>query len=194
MNWGQLKTMAAVYTHRQGIDYDSAQVPACDRLSQALDVQDNEAVASGSLTTTPDSRGMYSLALPADYARMKSVLIAGDPYYATSLVNLQAELPDFEYAISGNQLWACVSGTVSYSYGKLIAPIVGDTNTGIILTRFPRAYLYAVVIEAYIQVQDFDAAQGYQTAFDDAVNGANGLQAFARYDAGSRPATAFGRF
>jgi hypothetical protein len=194
MNWGGLKTMAAVYTHRTALDYDSAQIPACDRLSQVLDVQDNEAVSSGTLPTTPDARGLYSLALPPDYARMKSVTIGGDPYYGTSLINLQTDLPDFEYAVSGNQLWATASGTASYSYGKIIQPIVGDTNTSIILTRFPRLYLYAVVIEAFIQVQDFDGASGYQTAFADALDDANSLQAFARYDAGSRPKTAFARF
>jgi len=193
MNWGDLKKLAISYTHRPSIDYDACQTPACDRLTQLLDTQDNETIGSGAMTTTPDQNNLFSFALPIDYGRMKTVLINGVRFAAVPLLTLIDDQSSALYAVSGSTIYAAASGTIAFAYGRQIDPIVGDSGTSVILSRYPRVYLYAVVIEAYIQVQDFDAAQGYQAAFDAAVDDVNGLQAFARYDAAARPMTGFGR-
>ena len=183
MNWGQLKTMAQNYTHRADIDLNAVQIPACDRLTQRLDVQDNEAVGAATLSAAADLLGLFEAPLPADYGRMKTVMVAGVSYAPTSLLLLAQGLSSGnQYAVSGNLIYANSSGAAVYAYGKQIQPIASDTATSVILTRYPRVYLYAVVIEALIQIQDFDGASGYAQAFDGAVDDANALQAFARFD------------
>ena len=59
MNWGDAKIMARTYLHRMDIDLDAAQIPACDRMTQLLDVQDNEAVTTVALVLDA-STGLYS--------------------------------------------------------------------------------------------------------------------------------------
>lgn len=194
MNWGQLKVMAQSYTHRSDIDLNAAQIPACDRMTQRLDVQDNEAVTSATLGAAADLFGLYEAPLATDYGRMKTVMIAGVNQAPTSLLLLTQGLgSDSQYAISGNVLYANSTGTVVYAYGKQILPIGSDTATSTLLTRFPRVYLYAVVIEALIQVQDFDGASAYTSAFEGAVDDANALQAFARFDSSMAVTSGFGR-
>ena len=194
MNWGQLKTMVQSYTHRADIDLNAAQIPACDRMTQVLDVQDNETVTSINLATSTDLFGLYEAPLSADYGRMKTLMIAGEIYAPTSLLILAEGLgSDSQYAISGGQIYANGSGTAVYAYGRQIQPIASDTGSNAILTRFPRIYLYAVAIEALIQVQDFDGADGYTSAFQGAVDDANALQAFAKFDSSMAVTSGFRR-
>ena len=97
------------------------------------------------------------------------------------------------YSVMGNALYSTAAGTAQYAYGRQIQPIDDDTGDNAILLRYPRVYLYAVVIEAFIQIQDFDAAGGYVPAFEAAVDDANSLQAFARYDSSMAVSSQFRR-
>ena len=194
MNWGECKVMVQTYTHRGDIDLDAAQIPACDRMSQVLDVQDNENIASAAMAASVDLPNAFEAPLAADYARMKTVRIAGKTYKPTSMLILSewgncAQM----YAIANSKLYAGASGQLTYAYGRQVQPIADDLSTNEILTRFPRIYLYAVVIEAFIQIQDFDAAGGYVPAFGEAVDAANSLQAFSRFDSGMAVTSGFRR-
>jgi hypothetical protein len=192
MNWGDAKIMARTYLHRMDIDLDAAQIPACDRMTQLLDVQDNEAVASVDLVVG-EPTGLFSGPVAPDYGRMKTVMVNGASCRSLPFMSLWKTGEANAYAVMGNSLYSSAAGTAQYAYGRQIQPIDTDTGDNAILIRYPRVYLYAVVIEAFIQIQDFDAAGGYVPAFEGAVDDANALQAFARYDSSMAVTPAFRR-
>lgn len=183
MNWASLKTLAATFVHRKDIDWNALQPLCADEINLALWVQENEGATS--VTLAPAAVAGFSIApLPLDFCRPRAVFAGA---HELQPIDIQAMLGAFDpsgfYAISGNQLWASTTSVISLIYSKRLA-LLGDAESNVVLDRYSGIYLYGVLKHAAHRIQDFDAEQSHQAAFDASIATANAGFDEARMSAG----------
>jgi hypothetical protein len=188
MDWLSLKTLAAKFVNRKDIDWQAMQPLALDDINNSLVVQENEGVAS--LTLTPSAlSGLSSTALPADFASPRAVFYGRlelNPIDIQGLIGSRS--PVTQYAVSGMQLYAGVSA-VAMVYSTRMPLMVADADSNPVADKYSPVWLYALAKHAAHRIQDFDARDQHQAAFDMAVGIANSNYAFATMSsgAGARP-------
>ena len=193
MNYGAAKERARHFVNnRTDIDFDHLQPLVIADLNVGLDVQENEGVKS--LVPTPSSFADISVAdLPADFGRIKQVKGNKrnlDPTDIQTLLD-HAGLRFDQYAISGMQIWVQTSFALALVYSKRIAELVGDLDSNAILDRYSTLYIYGLARHANLQIQDFDAAATYESAFVSALELANINNVMATFSAGLAPTSPY---
>src|SRR5262245_5650155 len=121
MNWGALKSLARVYVHRTDLDLDALQPLVFSNVSIALCVQENEATGTVTLSG-PDGNGLFSGALPLDYALMRSVTQTGNSLNPVDIKSL-IQRGGSRYAISAMKIYTPSAGDLSLSYSEYLQPL-----------------------------------------------------------------------
>jgi hypothetical protein len=190
MNWGSLKSLARVYVHRSDLDFDQLQPLVFSNVSIALCVQENEATGTVSLSG-PDSNGLFSGALPVDYALMRSVTQTGLDLNPVDMKSLIAR-GGSRYAISAMKLYTTAAGDCSLTYTLSLQPLV-DAASNAVLDRYPDICLYALLKHCAAIMQDPEVnSEFYEQQFLGAVKTANSVYIDAAYGPGMM-ATPMGR-
>lgn len=181
MLWSQMKTLAASYIHRKDLVFDDYQAGAIADMATKLDVFDNEAAVS--MTAAMDATtNLNRVALPADFGRAKALRLNNVAQRSAALQAVY-DAPDGDlFAISGQSIYLSASGTVLLFYGARW-PLLTDTQTNVILTKYPNIYLSALLVQAATFIQDFDALNIYTQQLTDAIDTANADKAMAAHTA-----------
>lgn len=158
MDWGDLRDLATGFVHRKDIPWDKLQPLACADMSITLIVQENEASVILTLSG-PDNKSLYSTALPTDYARIRSVW-QGGILNPVDIKTLQ-EFGGRNYAISGNKIFTPKAAAVDVVYSAQLEPLANDTDSSAILLSYPNVYLYALLKQAAIWMQDVEINDGF---------------------------------
>jgi len=126
-----------------------------------------------------------SVALPSDYLQRKSLYV--DDACTTALTFLplerwyrnalegQAGVPKF-YTLKASTLLVAPysSDDVKFNYYTSLDQMTDDSDTNILFTKAPHAYLYGALFEAYSHIRQLSYAQNYGALFASAVNSLNG--------------------
>lgn len=195
MNWGDLKTQLAGLVHRKDIDFNALQPFACQEMTSSLDVMDNEGI--GALAPVLSAiAGIYQAPLPADFARIKAAIAAASGSKLAP-IDVQAFLTGSSKSgycsVSGGYLYCAGPGAISLVYCKKVEVIAADDATSAILTNYPAIYLYAMAVQAFNKVQDFDAKGEYEGLYRSAIMEANATKPFQTQTAGAIPRIVGGR-
>jgi hypothetical protein len=193
MNWGQVKALAAKFVHRKDIDWDGLQPLALDDINQQLVVQENEGAASITMSAS-SLAGFYAGPTPADFAKPRAVFFGGRELESTDIQGLLARGAMTGYfAVSGKQLFANSIGPLSLVYSTRIGALVGDGAQNDLSSLYSPVLLYGLLKHATGLIQDFDAQQSHQAAFDGAIGQANANYVMATLTAGAAPRTPYGQ-
>ena len=185
MDWASLKLLASKFVNRKDIDWQALQPLALDDINNALVVQENEGVASLTLSASALS-GLLSSQLPADFAAPRAVFAGRtelNPVDIQGLLGSRSAATQF--AVSGGQLYSGGNSTVSLVYSKRMPLLVADSDSNAVADKYSPVWLYALAKHAAHRIQDFDARDQHQAAFDMAVGTANANYAFSTMSAGA---------
>lgn len=193
MNWGDVKALAAKFVHRRDIDWQALQPLALDDINQNLFVQENEGAASVALSASSFS-GLYAGPLPADFARPRAVFFGTRELEATDIQGLLARgsMTGF-YAVSGKQLYAATIGPLSLVYSTRAAALSADGDESDLSNLYSPVLLYGLLKQAEMLIEDFDALDRVQGAFNDAIGIANANYAMATLTSGAATRTPYGQ-
>lgn len=180
MLWSQMKSLAASFIHRKDLLFDDLQADAIADMATRLDVFDNE-MAVGLTAALDTTSGLYTVALPVDFGRAKALRRNNVAQRSAPLQALY-DAGDDLFAISGQSIYLSGSGPVILFYGNRW-PALTDSQTNVILTKYPNVYLAALLVQAATFIQDFDALQVYAAQLDGYIDSANALKAMAGYTA-----------
>lgn len=184
MDWLSLKTLATKFVNRKDIDWQALQPLALDDINNGLVVQENEAVAS--LTLAPSAlAGLSSSPLPPDFAAPRAVFygrVELNPTDIQGLIGSRSQVT--QYAVSGMALYGAVP-SAALVYTKRMPLMVADADTNAVAEKYSPVWLYALAKHAAHRIQDFDARDQHQLAFDQAIGLANSNYAFATMSAGA---------
>lgn len=193
MNWGQVKALAARFVHRKDIDWDGLQPLALDDINQQLVVMENEGAASITMATS-SLAGFYAGDTPADFAKPRAVFFGARELEATDIQGLLARGAMTGYfAVSGKKIFANSIGPLSLVYSTRIAALASDGASNDLSALYSPVLLYGVLKHATTLIQDFDAQQQHQAAFDGAIGAANANYAMATLTAGAGSRTPYGQ-
>jgi hypothetical protein len=181
MIWSQMKTLAASYIHRKDLVFDDYQGPAIADMATRLDVYDNE-VATALTSSVDPVTTLNIVPLPVDFGRVKALRLANVSQASASLDAVLDAATDNIFAISGATVYLSGAGPVILFYGARW-PLLTDTQTNVILTKYPNVYLAALLVQAATFIQDFDALGNYNTQLDNAIGAANADKAMAMHTA-----------
>lgn len=195
MNWGQLKTAVIASVHRSDLDLASIQELAAAQITRDLDVIENEAMES--LTISQEvGVPLFSAPLPALFGRVKA-LIGGGRSAPWSSLDLQALLQRQDragyFAISGSKVYLGAAGPAVMIFSERLATLADDSDTNPILTLYPNVYLEAMCMFAYERVQDSDMQSIHAGSYVMAYQAANADKAMVMRAAGSVPTIVGGR-
>jgi hypothetical protein len=183
MNWGELKSLARVYAHRSDLDFNALQPLVASNISISLTVQENEATANVT-PAGPNGNGLFSCALPPDYALMRSVVQTGTTLNPVDIKTL-VERNGSRYAISGGQIYVIAAAGLALCYTARCPLLAADTDTNIILGHYPDIYLYGLMKHVAAIVQDPEVnSEFYEQQFLGAVKTANSVYIDAAYGPG----------
>jgi hypothetical protein len=162
-------------------------------LSLALDVTQNEAVASFVMTAHPTLVGLYQSALPADFGRPKEFTPGPsmDAYTPTTLIAMLSSSSITQYAIVGRNVLMRNAAPMVGIYAQTVAIAANDAAENLFQLYYPTAVLYCLLIHACESIQDFDAVAQYQPKYDDAVGIANQDKAWQSMGSGSAPQSSY---
>lgn len=179
MLWSQMKTVAASFIHRKDLVFDDFQASAIADMATRLDVFDNEAAVA--MTASLDAvSNLNAVALPTDFGRVKALRLNN---VAQRSAPLQAVYDGYDlFAISGTNIYLSTSGQVLLFYGSRW-PELTDTQTNVILTKYPNIYLAALLVQAATFIQDFDALNTYDAQLNNYIETANANKAMAAHTA-----------
>ena len=187
-DYASLQASVANYLHRTDL---TAVIPdfiyyAETKIINNIKARKQEVTITGTLTL--DANGVYYIPLPADYGSVKTIqILAGSNYvlkFASDEIFLRLNqdnatgTPEF---FSLNNVTGLPDGAIyfapladsAYSYSLTYyqdLPHLSNTiTTNWLLTQFPRVYLYGTIIEACINIQDFEMLGQYQAIFTDEI-------------------------
>lgn len=181
MIWSQMKTVAASYIHRKDLTFDDYQAGAIADMAGKLDVFDNEVAVS--MTAALDGvTQLNTVALPLDFGRAKALRLNNVAQKSAPLQAVFDSSTGDLFAISGQSIYLSGAGTVLLFYGARW-PALTDTQTNVILTKYPNIYLSALLVQAATFIQDFDALNIYTQQLTDAIETANADKAMAAHTA-----------
>jgi hypothetical protein len=169
------------------MDWQLLQALALADINQNLVVQENEGAASVVLTPSTVN-GFNSGALPADFCRPRAVFSGSgelDPVDIQGLI-ARGALNGF-FAISGGKIFCADAGPISLVYSTRTGPLIADADINTVSDLYATVLLYGLLVQATQQIQDFDALQAHQAAFESAMGTANAAYAFATLTAGAAP-------
>lgn len=165
--WVQIAHGKMMRGHKRGRDWV---VPPL-RIDEML-VEDDLTPASGSAD------------LPDDFLQLKQVVTdtQGAPplaympprQFKSSGLFTASGVPEF-YTIEAGRLliMPANTGTLSIDYYGLITTPASDSDTNVIMTTIPQAYLYGALAEAFAQGRNMDMAEYYLAEFAGAIAAAN---------------------
>lgn len=180
MLWSQMKTVAAGFIHRKDLVFDDFQAHAIADMATRLDVFDNEAAVA--MTASLDAvTNLNSVALPSDFGRVKALRLNNVAQRSAALQAVYDAGGDL-FAISGKNIYLSASGAVLLFYGARW-PELTDTQTNVILTKYPNIYLAALLVQAATFIQDFDALSTYDAQLNNYIETANANKAMAGHTA-----------
>lgn len=183
MTWAEIRSTASKFVHRQDIPWPELQPLTCADISIALAVQENEATAIIPLSG-PDGKFLYSGALPADYAAMRSVTLGTRTIDPVDIKTL-GELAGNWYAISGGMIYAQAAGDCGIVYSQRVEPLASDSDSNVILDRYPNIYLYGLLKHAAIYCQDEEINTAFfERQFLSAIQTANSAYVDATFGPG----------
>ncbi len=186
----ELEALIAQYMHRTDL---TGQIPefinfATIRIGRMLQSASNEALANLVVSANPT-------ALPADYARMRSVTQAqtgGDvtifPVGAARFNHFSQQGVGVVYHIQGKfiEFAPLGAGTYVLDYFQIPAALTSGASTNQVLEDLPFLYLYASLVEANIFVQDPEQSNAMLAIFTAEVEDENRRTSAA--NAGGMPA------
>jgi len=181
MLWSQMKTLAASFIHRKDLTFDDYQAGAIADMATRLDVFDNE-VAAAIASTMDATTNLNMVALPVDFGRAKALRLNNVAQRSAPLQAVFDSADGDLFAISGTSIYLSGAGTVLLFYGARW-PLLTDTQTNVILTKYPNVYLAALLVQAATYIQDFDALNIYSAQLDNSIDTANAQKAMAGYTA-----------
>jgi hypothetical protein len=188
MKWGQLKSQAATYVHRKDIDWDAAQVLLASDLDARLNTVVNEGVAALTLSTSAGIPGFYSVVVPSNYARVKTIL------RNTSEVKASGESafftrPDKErfFTQVGLELYFAQSAPCILLYAKRVQLMASDADENVEATYYPNVYLYGLLTHAAKLMADFELIGVHEQTYENWLERANAASDEMRYSAGFAP-------
>lgn len=185
MDWASLKALASKFVNRKDIDWLALQPLALDDINNSLTVQENEGVASLTLSSSSLS-GMVSSNLPPDFAAPRAVFAGRTELNPTDIQGLiGSRSPMLQYAISGGQLYSGGNSAVSLVYSVRMPLMIGDADSNVVAAKYSPIWLYALAKHAAHRIQDFDARDQHQAALDYAIGQANANYAFATMSSGA---------
>lgn len=185
MIWGQMKTLAGQFVHKNAFNFDALQFILCDELVWKLTVQDNQNAALLALHMD-DITTLNTTVLPDDYGAVLSVSQGGGLFDPVPLPVLYAghAASDRSYAISGGQIFTPSSGELLMAYAKRIVPAATDADSNIILDKYSNVYLFGLLTLAGIQLEDDEMIAKYSGKYEDALGMANRAYLDAAYGGG----------
>ena len=185
MNWSSLKSLATAFVNRKDIDWAALQPLALDDINNALVVQENEGVSSLTLNASA-LPGLLSSPLPADFAAPRAVFAGRTELNPTDIQGLMgSRSAASQYAVSGMQLYSGGGTTLSLVYTRRMPLMISDSDSNSVADKYSPVWLYALARHAAHRIQDFDARDQHQAAFDIAVGTANANYAFTTMSAGA---------
>lgn len=196
MNWTGIKTLAAQYMHRTDMDarFDLLLELVMKDLLSDLDVIENEALATFTMTAHPNLPGIFQSALPADFDKPKVFTPGGtnqDAYSPTTLIAMMNNVATTQYAIVGRNVLVRNAAPFIGIYGQsVVISTVGSTEN-LFMLYYPTACLYGLLVHACNSIQDFDAVQVYKPLYDGACHKANADKAWTAMGAGAAPQSSY---
>jgi hypothetical protein len=149
-------------------------------MATRLDVFDNEAAVA--MTASLDAvSNLNAVALPTDFGRVKALRLNNVAQRSAPLQAVYDGGGDL-FAISGKNIYLSASGAVLLFYGSRW-PELTDTQTNVILTKYPNIYLAALLVQAATFIQDFDALNTYDAQLNNYIETANANKAMAGHTA-----------
>jgi hypothetical protein len=181
-DWATIKALAAQFVNRRDIVWDTLAPLAAHDISNSLTVQENEGMNPIDLT---DDQGLFSGALPTDFARVRSVMWGTRPFVPTDLQTLMALRPRRQYAISGMKIWTAGSATpLNMAYSTREPVPAADSDSSLIMQRYSHIWTVCLAKWAAHRITDYDAEEAHKSAYDEAVMLANGGNDLAIFSAG----------
>ena len=151
MNYSELSTAVAGYTHRDDISamFNTFVALFESRVNRKLRVAAMETTA-----TLVTSGGV--IALPADYLELRSVKTGTTTLQLVTpdrLLSANGSIPTV-YSISGGNIYVNADCTLAIGYYQTIPPLTSLSDTNWLLTKHQDAYLSGVLAEAFIYTMD----------------------------------------
>lgn len=193
MNWGQLKTAVQQSVHRTDLDLDSIQELAAAQITRDLDVIENEAMES--LTISQEAGvPLFSAPLPTLFGRVKALIGPGGVWSSLDLQSLlQRQDRGGYYAISGSKVYLGGAGPCVMIFSESLALLADDADSNAVLRLYANVYLEAMLWFAYERVQDLEMAGQHQASYVMAYQAANADKAMVMRAAGAVPTIVGGR-
>lgn len=188
MNWGQLKAQGAKYVHRKDIDWDAAQNLLAGDLDSRLDTVINEGVGQLTPATAAGIPGAWSAPVPANFARVKSVMVGTDEVLPSSETVFFTRPDRARYfAQVGLEMFFGRSNPAIMLYAKRVQLMTSDSDENVEAKYYPHMYLYGLVTHANKLIQDFEAVGLHEQTFEAALGAANAAKDDMRFSSGLGP-------
>lgn len=178
-NYSTLKTEIANWIHRTDL---TSNIPTFIQLAESKISNSIKGLPLETQVTQTLTAGVNTLALPADYNEMQSIVVQSNPTSVLEFIpdnvllhynsTNTSGVPEF-FTIIGNNI--VLSKTPDSNYSIVITYVakltsLSDVNTtNWVLTNFPYLYLYGSLIEASIYCNDVDQVQFYESKFNSAI-------------------------
>lgn len=185
MRWGDMKTLATGRMHRGDIPWDALQGAAWVDVGRQLHVPESVKVATMTMGTRADLSGVFSAALPTDFARVSAVIQAGVRKYPANLDNFLQGVG--EWVVAGAELWTRSGADVVLMYGSIPATMTSDDIETTAMARYPNVMLAALMVHGASWAQDFDIVQAARDEFNAAVFEANSNAMWVNMQSGQAP-------
>ena len=172
---------AAGYLHRNDL---TTQLDAFFDRANTRVGQDFRTTANTQAATLTSGAGYL---LPADFKEMISVSTSGSGgLYALQPVSLTQNI---DYGTAGGNAWGyAIAGgylqptpgiasniNISYYAALAMAPASGPTSTNLLCQTYPNAYLWYVLFQASLYIQDREAVGEYLELYQDEMRRANAV-------------------
>jgi len=178
-NYTELKSNIADFMHRADL---GDIIPTFIQLAESKIANNIKGRKLSTSVTTTLTAGVETLALPADYVSMQSVVILSNPQVVCELISDhqlanynslgRTGIPQF-YNIVGDNIYFSLKPDYNYSvkltYETKLVSLSNLVPTNFILDNYPYLYLYGALIEGSIFANDLTQVQLYQQKYDDAI-------------------------
>jgi len=193
VNRAELKAACGTLFHRPTDEYfDTALILAEARIAQDIRGRDMVVYATIDTSTVPVAENTWPL--PADFLKAREVRPVGaglplDPAGRDELADrrTRGSVGSSAYSVYSQRIeFQPGPGEVEIGliyFGRL-APLVADTDSNALLTNWPGAYIWAVMIELHIWEEDYEAAEAKGTLFRGQVKAINKQAQEAQYGPG----------